>query len=220
MENLNRDELILLALELDMPSLLKFCSSSKKIDDKVCKNTDFIKQYVNRYPYKVREAIIKAVDTNNLTFYEKWAQASGFVPDNNLLLLASEKGYLDFVKLFLKESSVDVNKSGALSSAVRNNRIAIVDYLLHKSKANPNILLKNENGENNLLLLMAIRKGYSEMVKLLLQDPRIDPTTGDNYPLDFALIWKQKEIVDILYKDPRVKSTTSLIRKKIGNFIG
>ena len=85
MENLNRDELILLALELDMPSLLKFCSSSKKIDDKVCKNTDFIKQYVNRYPDKVREAIIKAVDTNNLTFYEKWAQA---ILDNQLLYIS------------------------------------------------------------------------------------------------------------------------------------
>lgn len=41
MEYLNKDILMLLAIEMDLPSLLNFCESSKKINDKVCKQNIF-----------------------------------------------------------------------------------------------------------------------------------------------------------------------------------
>jgi len=41
MENLNKDMLIKLGLELKLPDLLKFCSSEKRINEKVCNNKDF-----------------------------------------------------------------------------------------------------------------------------------------------------------------------------------
>jgi hypothetical protein len=40
MEKLNKDELFLLATELDLSTLLKFCNSSKRIYEKVYKNYD------------------------------------------------------------------------------------------------------------------------------------------------------------------------------------
>lgn len=40
MNLLNREELFLLAIELDYPDLLRFCSVNRKINDKICKRTD------------------------------------------------------------------------------------------------------------------------------------------------------------------------------------
>ena len=48
MENLSKDILILLAMEMDLPSLLNFCESSKKINDKVCKQNIFWKNKLEK----------------------------------------------------------------------------------------------------------------------------------------------------------------------------
>ena len=45
MEKLSKDELYKIAIELDIVSLLKFCSSSKTINDKVCKSNNGIWLY-------------------------------------------------------------------------------------------------------------------------------------------------------------------------------
>ena len=41
MNNLNKDIFTLLAMELDYDDIMKFCTSSKKINNAVCKNNDF-----------------------------------------------------------------------------------------------------------------------------------------------------------------------------------
>ena len=48
MENFNVDELFLLALELDLPSVINFCKSSKRVNEKICKNERFWQVKVNR----------------------------------------------------------------------------------------------------------------------------------------------------------------------------
>lgn len=48
MENLSKDILMLLAMEMDLPSLLNFCESSKKINDKVCKQNIFWKNKLEK----------------------------------------------------------------------------------------------------------------------------------------------------------------------------
>lgn len=51
MEKLNKDVLVLLALELDTPSLMKFCESDKNINVKVCGNENFwYKKIVKEFP--------------------------------------------------------------------------------------------------------------------------------------------------------------------------
>ena len=40
MEKLNKDELFTLALHLDLPSLLSFCSSNKNIERNICRRDD------------------------------------------------------------------------------------------------------------------------------------------------------------------------------------
>ncbi len=48
MNNLNRDELISLAVELDLPSLLNFCKMNKRTNDKICNNEIFWKTKLNK----------------------------------------------------------------------------------------------------------------------------------------------------------------------------
>jgi hypothetical protein len=40
LQKLNKDELYLLALELDLPDLIRFCKTSKKINEKVCRSNE------------------------------------------------------------------------------------------------------------------------------------------------------------------------------------
>lgn len=40
MEKLNRDELFRLAIEMDLPVLINFCNSDKRVNDLVCKRND------------------------------------------------------------------------------------------------------------------------------------------------------------------------------------
>jgi Leucine-rich repeat (LRR) protein len=51
MNKLSKDELFILALQLDLPDLLRFCKTSKIFDEKLCKNIDF-------WRYKIRNEFI------------------------------------------------------------------------------------------------------------------------------------------------------------------
>ena len=48
MEKRSKDELILIALHLELPELLRFCNTNKIINDKVCKNADVWRRVVLR----------------------------------------------------------------------------------------------------------------------------------------------------------------------------
>ena len=58
METLSRDELFSIAIELDLPGLLSFCSSSKRINDLVCKRNDIWLYRIRKdFPnYKLRKS--------------------------------------------------------------------------------------------------------------------------------------------------------------------
>lgn len=77
--------------------------------------------------------------------------------------------YLRIVALLLRDPRVDptVFESDALRVAVRNGGLAMVDLLLRDGRANP---------ATNNIILAAAEHGHAEVVKRLLQDPRVDPT--------------------------------------------
>lgn len=51
----------------------------------------------------------------------------------------------------------------------------------------------------------AARNGFYEIVKMLLEDGRIDPTKDQNYAVRVALHANHKQVVDLLLSDPRVR---------------
>lgn len=61
MEKLNKDELILLALELDLGSILKFCASSKRFNEKICQDNNFWRRKLD----KERPGIVAILPSDN-----------------------------------------------------------------------------------------------------------------------------------------------------------
>jgi len=57
---------------------------------------------------------------------------------------------------------------------------------------------------NNKAVRLAAFRGNFEIVKLLLEDPRVDPAAGDNYAIRFASYAGRTEIVKLLLEDPRI----------------
>ena len=62
MENFNPDELFLIAIELDMPSLLEFCASNSRFNNLIC-NRDKIWEYKLEKEFK--NEMSKEVKLNN-----------------------------------------------------------------------------------------------------------------------------------------------------------
>lgn len=58
--------------------------------------------------------------------------------------------------------------------------------------------------DNNRIIGKAVQDGYTEVVRLLLKDPRVDPSAQDNYAIQAASDSGYTEIVELLLKDPRV----------------
>lgn len=51
---------------------------------------------------------------------------------------------------------------------------------------------------------LASREGHVEIVKLLLEDPRVDPSIDHNTPIEYASYSGHSEVVKLLLSDPRV----------------
>ena len=67
MDKLSKDELMLLAIEFDLPDLLRFCQSSKRINDKICKQ-DAIWYYKLNKEYSLENRKYFKQKTPKLTY--------------------------------------------------------------------------------------------------------------------------------------------------------
>lgn len=64
MEKLNRDELFSLSVNLDLPDLFRFCSSSRRFNNEVCKNNDIWFYKLKEFPdYHLLNANLSPKDT-------------------------------------------------------------------------------------------------------------------------------------------------------------
>ena len=68
------------------------------------------------------------------------------------------------------------------------------------------------DADDNWAIRVASVDGHSEVVKLLLQDPRVDPSDDDNYAILLASDNGHSEVVKLLLQDERVKNSLSEIR--------
>ena len=94
MEKLEKDQLFLLALELDLPELLSFCSSSKRINDLICKRNDI-------WYYKLNKEFsdLKYTGKEPRPYYIKLKKISNVHPElRNILPLINIEKY-DNIKI-------------------------------------------------------------------------------------------------------------------------
>jgi ankyrin repeat protein len=98
-------------------------------------------------------------------------------------------------------SKVFSSKQENFNAAVKNNDVEKVKLLLKKMFFNPAIY-------NDYAIEISSKNGYTEIVKLLLEDKRVNPAPNfHNYPLVYASLHGHTDIVDLLLKDKRVNPT-------------
>jgi hypothetical protein len=65
----------------------------------------------------------------------------------------------------------------------------------------------------NAPLRIAARKGHIDVVKLLMKDPRVDPSAGNNFALNWSFYEGHKDMAILLLTDKRVRDKVDLIPK-------
>jgi hypothetical protein len=58
---------------------------------------------------------------------------------------------------------------------------------------------------------MAIQHGHADVVEVLLQDGRVDPTADNNYSIFLASLYGHVKVVEVLLQDGRVEITADAI---------
>jgi ankyrin repeat protein len=86
--------------------------------------------------------------------------------------------------------------------AVKTNSVSLVQLLLQPIDGHP-----DPSTSNNHAIRYACENGHTEIVRMLLQDPRVDPSDSDNKAICIASANGHTEIVRQLLQDPRVDPT-------------
>ena len=83
------------------------------------------------------------------------------------LYSSSANGRIEVVKLLLADPRVDPRQSDCISVAAEYGNLAVVKALLADGRANP-------CADDNYAIQMAYQNEHTEVVRLLLADPRVD----------------------------------------------
>lgn len=118
------------------------------------------------------------------------------VMDNSPIEMAACYGRLQVVKLLLADervSRLDRIKGNVIQFASRGGHVDIVKFLLTYPYIDP-------TAQDNSAIRLAAEHGRAEVVRLLLQDERVDPTDA----LQYAVRQGHAAVVELLLRDNRV----------------
>lgn len=121
------------------------------------------------------------------------------------LRIATMKGHLGIVKLFLKDPRTTLQKNIITFACVKDsskNHLKIVKLFLRDNRSDPSY-------KNSQCLRRACVYGHSEVVRLLLQDNRVDPSAKNSQAIKNACKNGHSEVVRLLLQDNRVDPSAS-----------
>eukprot|EP01118_Nematostelium_gracile_P006599 TRINITY_DN2121_c0_g5_i1.p1 TRINITY_DN2121_c0_g5~~TRINITY_DN2121_c0_g5_i1.p1 ORF type:complete len:393 (-),score=78.12 TRINITY_DN2121_c0_g5_i1:34-1167(-) len=132
--------------------------------------------------------------------------------DNKLFINACKRDYLDIVNLLLEDNRVDptAQKDLPLQSAACGGHIEIVKRLLQHPKVNPNEGCHTfgnrdfDEKDIGVPLTLAIQNKDLDLVNLLLENEKVDPTVHNNEAIRMASERENVKILKRLLQDPRV----------------
>ena len=139
--------------------------------------------------------------------------------------MAFTVGDLDLLKYLISNHYIDPSFCNdlAIARASKYGHVGIVEYLLNFNRVNPS----NNNTANttvdpsaddnyaiqkyaiNYSIGKASEHGHIDICKMLLADPRVDPSAGKNYAMGKASEKGHVNIVKLLLADPRVDPSAS-----------
>ncbi|KAJ2985413.1 hypothetical protein HDV02_000577, partial [Globomyces sp. JEL0801] len=114
---------------------------------------------------------------------------------DNALINAATFGHQEIVTLLLASSKVDPSalNYSALTRASRNGHSGIVEIMLRDSRV---------NSRNTIpAFLEAVNSGRTDIVKIFLNDPDVDPSAQNNAALILATRNGYQVIVEMLKND-------------------
>ena len=103
-------------------------------------------------------------------------------------------GDIEVIKKY--KGHLDYNDNIYLDMAINYNRIDVIRYFLERGVIPTFKSIKQ-----------ACIKGHDHIVRLLLDQPSIDPSGEDNYLIRWSSLNKHYELTDHLLRDSRVEST-------------
>jgi ankyrin repeat protein len=127
------------------------------------------------------------------------AQIDPAVDNNFAIRWAAGQGYLEIVRLLLRDARVN-SLDEALRAAARKGQVNVMRLLLADTRVNPAAM-------HNLAITQAAESGQLEAVRVLLADKRVDPTDRNDNAFRGAAHFGHPEVVRLLLSDPRVNPT-------------
>ncbi|MDY7030587.1 MAG: ankyrin repeat domain-containing protein [Thermodesulfobacteriota bacterium] len=144
-------------------------------------------------------SIFQTVKSNNYSELQKWLQSNGNVDErdqsgNTPLMIASEKGYLPLVKLFISHhadiNAVNKNRENALILAANNKHLEVVKFLI-QNKANVN--------QSSKFLRKTVLQGKSfNLINYSYATPLLIPIEQENIEL-LNLLLKANVDVNVIF---------------------
>ena len=126
--------------------------------------------------------------------------------------------YSIFVTGYYHNPTIDNHRAWFCLFKGSASRSLIVQKFLKLVNIDPAID-KRLNGRVESAILLALRYRNVEAVRLLLNDPRVDPSADDNYAIRCASENGHVEVVKLLLNDPRVDFIKTL-KLESANFGG
>jgi len=200
--------LIISKLEIDR---IKVINCVNKYTNKLLNDHFWLLYYENKFPNKSELFLYLLAQKSKLAIviYKKW-QKRIKVNVHKVLSLAAKANDVAVMKLFLIDPNLDPNMPSNLRKY--NHYINSDEYYLFRNEIPASVDLDKygnfscEDTINCYPLFIACYEGYTEIVKILLAHPNIDPNI--NHDAGNALLFASKrgyfEIVKLLLDHPKI----------------
>ena len=154
MEDLPKDVLYLIAMELEGSDVLSFGLTNKRINEKVCNNIHFMRNKLKRdFGFFYYEKNISKAHTYYYFLCKNKNKAL-----NYKLILTSKLGYIDLVKYLVGTgANIHALNDDSLIWASLNGRIYVVKYLIENGA--------DIHAQKDLALRCASENGHIDVVK-------------------------------------------------------
>ncbi len=125
-----------------------------------------------------------------------------FVQKLNNICIDSFNTDPDTILPILNDKRIDLthNDNYIFRQAIELNNLKIIQILLKHT---------NPSFDQNYAIQRACRLGLDQIVKLLIDDYRVDPGSSDNICLEYATEHNHVKVVEILCKSPKVNPTAN-----------